>query len=128
MIHTRLPQGQRLLLEELKINLEGDKPALHGAAASIGNDGFNTHYRHIQVPIEYSGGLLIASGFLEELNSNRGFHSAWKYDEVHELRFEQGRLTATTNVSELMCGFRKDMRGRALTAGGGDAEGEGRVG
>ena len=66
--------GQRLFLEELEINLEDDKPALHGAAASIGNDGFNTHYRNIQMSIEYSGGLLIATGFHEELNSHGGFH------------------------------------------------------
>ena len=106
--------GQRLFLEELKINLANEKPSLHGAIASAGDDRFNSSYRNIHMPIQYCGGLLIATGFNEELNAHKGFHPAWKYDEVHELRFDRGRLTASTDVSELMHGFRKEMRGRPL--------------
>ena len=106
--------GQRLLLEELRINLEDDKPSIHGAVASAGDDRFNSHYRNVHIPIQYCGGLLIATGFDEELNSHKGFHAAWKYDTVHELKFDRGRLTSANDVSELIRGFRAEMRGRPL--------------
>ena len=110
--------GQRLFLEELKINLEDDKPPLQIAVASIGDARFNSSYLDIHMPISYCGGLLIATGFIEALNSHKGFHSAWKYDEAHELKFERGRVTSATDVSELVRGFRKEMRGSPLQPNG----------
>ena len=43
-----------------------------------------------------------------------GFQPAWKYEEVHELQFETGRLVATNDVSEKMREFREEMRGSVL--------------
>ena len=110
-------RGYRLFLQELDINLGSEKPKLHGSVASgpsTCHDLFDSHYLNIHMPILYTGGLLIGSRFVDELYVPMGFQPAWKYEEVHELQFEAGRLDATKGVSEKMREFREDMRGCAL--------------
>jgi hypothetical protein len=41
--------------------------------------------------------------------SNMGFHPAWKYEIVHELIFEDGRLTQETDWSEKMAHIRQQF-------------------
>lgn len=110
-------KGDRLFLEELDINLGTEKPRLHGAVPSGSGTEyhlFDSHYTNIHMPIPYTGGLLIALGFVDELYVPMGFQQAWKYEEVHELLFENGRLKAARNVSDTMREFREEMRGCAL--------------
>ncbi|MAT97925.1 MAG: hypothetical protein CL608_12335 [Anaerolineaceae bacterium] len=108
----------QLLLANLRINLfEGFQdyqrkqgPPINDcapAASSTKNDEFierlfNNHYEGINYPLDYSGGLLIADGFLSELYVHMGFHPAWKYTEVIEIIFENGVLEKITDRSQKM--------------------------
>jgi hypothetical protein len=63
-------------------------------------DLFNNHYVDVNYPLDYTGGLLLARGFLDELYVHMGFHPAWKYEEVVELVFEKGALQDEYNRSQ----------------------------
>ena len=54
---------------------------------------FNNQYADVNYPIAYTGGLLLARGFIQKLYEHMGFHPAWKYEQVIELS-EQASLSA----------------------------------
>ena len=55
-------------------------------------DMFSQHYVGLKYPLDYTGGLLLASGFISSLYVHMGFHPAWKYKSVIELVFSKGIL------------------------------------
>ncbi|MBL8820726.1 MAG: hypothetical protein JNL58_32185 [Planctomyces sp.] len=73
------------------------------------HDWFNNHYRNINYHLEYSGGRLIANGFIRDLYVHMGFQPAWKYKCVRELLFENGRLTSNTDRSTEMAELRQSF-------------------
>lgn len=70
-------------------------------------DFFNNHYAAINYHLEYSGGLLLADGFLRDLYVHMGFHPAWKYERVVELVFANGILTEESDRSKKMAEVRE---------------------
>jgi len=50
-------------------------------------------YGPLHVPMSFTGGLLLADGFIRELYVHMGFHPAWKYRQVREVLLEGGQLT-----------------------------------
>ncbi len=66
--------------------------------------GFN--YEGFQEPIPFTGGLLLAEGFIRELYVHMGFHPAWKYKTVREVIFDAGRLTEDYDRSAEMATIR----------------------
>lgn len=63
--------------------------------------GFNCLYRGLNFPLLFTGGLLLGRGIVRGLLVNMGFHPFWKFEEVHELIFEQGALLVATDKSEV---------------------------
>lgn len=117
---------ERLLLGSLDVNLdplEGTaerRPPLNGVPPVHDAGGmFDTRYEKVSLALPFTGGLLIARDFQEELYVHMGFHPAWKYAEVHELRFEDGRLTSSEDVSAKMRHVREEMRDALLEPGAG---------
>ncbi len=113
----------RLVLDKLHINLlaEGeDYPRLEGPSingvlptASTGEyDWFNNHYEGLEYHLEYSGGLLLAEGFIESLYVHMGFHPPWKYRHVVELILENGVLQQEFDRSEKMAEIRDHFASR----------------
>ena len=111
---------KRLVLSDLHINLmksEGryqrqEGPDINGVKATDRkdkHDWFNNHYESLAYHLEYSGGLLIADGFLRELYVHMGFHPPWKYESVFELIFEGGILKQEFDRSERMAEIRKEF-------------------
>lgn len=85
-------------------------PAINGIVPTTSKeeyDWFNNHYEKINFHLEYSGGLLLADGFIDELYVHMGFHPAWKYEKVRELVFENGILVGDYDRSEKMAEIRK---------------------
>lgn len=111
----------RLVLDKLHVNLitrvEGkpgydqvEGPAINGilpAPPKKRQDIFNNHYVGLKYHLEYSGGLLLADGFIESLYVHMGFHPAWKYKTVIELIFDAGTLKEEFDRSERMAEIRK---------------------
>ena len=96
--------SNHLVAKDLRINLlkTGDEefrrvvgPAINDVAPTppgVRFNFFNNHYEGIDYHLEYSGGLLLANGFIDDLYVHMGFHAPWKYENVIELLFENGVL------------------------------------
>src|SRR5436190_13461316 len=111
----------RLVLDTLHVNLyrkgEGKQrhqrevgPVINGVTplpAEKEFDFFNNHYRGLNYHLEYSGGLLLADGFIRSLYVHMGFHPPWKYERVIELIFDGGILKQEFDLSEQMAEFRE---------------------
>jgi hypothetical protein len=111
----------RLVLDTLHVNLiwggEGKQhhvreegPVINGVTPSPprkGFDFFNNHYEGLDYHLEYSGGLLLADGFIQSLYVHMGFHPAWKYKTVIELTFEGGILKQEFDRSQKMADIRE---------------------
>lgn len=110
----------RLVLDTLYVNLMRDGgeyerlqgPMINGVIPT-GPDGefelFNNHYEGIDYHLEYTGGLLLADEFIEELYVHMGFQSAWKYKRVIELIFANGILKEEHDRSARMAEIRKSI-------------------
>ena len=113
--------NDRLVIANLDVNLieEGDKsfsrqegPPINGIRPTGTEkefDLFNNYYQGINYHLEYSGGILIADGFISNLYVHMGFHPAWKYEYVIELIFEKGRLAGELDRSEEMVEMRNKV-------------------
>lgn len=75
--------------------------------------GFNCVYRGLNLPLPFTGGLLLGTGLVRGLLVNMGFHAFWKFEEVHELVFRQGQLVSAADKSELA----RTVRERNLVEG-----------
>lgn len=75
---------------------------------------FNCVYAGLDLPIDFSGGLLVADHFIPELYVHMGFHPAWKYRMVCELLFEHGLVSEMRDVSQRIEEIRRRMAGQPL--------------
>jgi len=93
-----------LILDALSVNLQETKaPTINGILPEPPASRFklfNNVYNNLNVRLYYTGGLLLGHDFISELYVHMGFHPAWKYKEVFELFFENGRLTGEFDRSE----------------------------
>lgn len=99
-----------LVLDNLSVTLSHPAPVLFGVKPSKPKSEhsiWDAFYIDLKHPVKFTGGLLIATGFIQELYVHMGFHPAWKYEEVYELIFEDGTLKDAFDRSEYMADFRK---------------------
>ncbi len=120
-----------LFLEELRVGLSAeDKEATKAGGGrplfgKVPGYTFGTAvYESLHSPVPFSGGLLIADGFIRELYVHMGFHPAWKFTEVHELLFEEGRLAEARDCSEAMARVRERLTQQPLSPGSGASTAE----
>lgn len=117
--------GSRLVLHTLHVNLftEGEVyerqegPPINGVTPTGPrgeDDWFNNHYVGIEYHLKYTGGLLLADGFIDDLYVHMGFHPAWKYTHVVELLFTKGVLQRKFDRSARMT----ELRQTILDSGG----------
>jgi hypothetical protein len=81
-------------------------PELFGVRAKPGGPIFQLQFEGLHRPIEFSGRLLLARGFIRELYVHMGFHPAWKYRNVVECSFQGGMLSEVCDRSEAMATIR----------------------
>jgi hypothetical protein len=100
----------KFLLHKLQINLDGEAPLINGVKSLAQERGiFNRVYEALDLPVAFTGNLLAASGFIQELYVHMGFHPAWKYRTVFELVISDGHVLETRDVSGSMEQIRKEM-------------------
>lgn len=97
----------RLVLDALRVRLKcpGEAPIINGVRPFL--EYGNPRYEGLGYHLEYSGGLLLATGFIESLYVHMGFHPAWKYKTVIELIFDAGILKEEIDRSERMAEIRE---------------------
>jgi len=114
-------RDDRLLLDALQVNLDEPAPTVLGVTPETPPDSsdYSAIYRDMAAPIGFTGGLLAARDFIEELYVHMGFHPAWKYREVRELLVEGGVVTANRDCSEQISETRQRLSEHPLEPGPG---------
>jgi hypothetical protein len=98
-----------------KLSFEpGIAPPIHGVNAKrTGRNeqsySCNHVYRQLNLPLTYSGGILLGTGFIRDLYVHIGFAPAWKYTKVLELIFSEGKLSGRHDRSEACRIFREGV-------------------
>jgi len=107
-----------LLLDTLQTNLDLAGPAINNILPEFSTRStFNNTYHDLNLHIDFSGGMLVANGFIQALYVHMGFHPAWKYETVIELAFSNGYLLDTKDVSGQMAELREKMTRQPLQPG-----------
>jgi len=99
----------KLFLGALQVNLKREGPAIHDVIPVFSQEStFDNIYSHLNLPVDFSGGILAASDFVQGLYVHMGFHPAWKYRSVFELIVSHGSVIETRDVSERMQAIRNE--------------------
>ena len=109
-----------LVLETLHINLlDKDQNFASQTGPVINNvspsgpdsewDIFNNHYTGMKYRLDYTGGLLLADGFIDDLSFHIGFEPAWKFKRVLELVFANGVVQMEFDRSEQIAQAREKI-------------------
>ena len=68
----------------------------------------------LREPVPFSGGMLLGDGFIQEMYVHMGFHAAYKFRNVHEVIFKEGRVVMEADRSAEMAEFREMIAGHPL--------------
>ena len=110
--------SNKLFLDTLQINLDHEGPVINNVRPVFSTQGmFNNLYNNLKLSVNFTGGLLIAAGFIQKLYVHMGFHPAWKYETVYELSFSEGDVLKTQDVSKEMAELRAKMTRKPLQPG-----------
>ena len=108
----------KLVLDTLQVNLGRAGPPIEGVEPVFSNSClFDNTYKEMDLPVNFTGGLLVADGFVHDLYVHMGFHPAWKYETVFELVVSQGRVLETSDVSREMSELRTKLKRQPLEPG-----------
>jgi hypothetical protein len=112
----------KLFLDTLQTNMGQEGPLINRVKPGFPTkDTFDNIYRDPGLHIPFTGGMLVANGFIQTLYVHMGFHPAWKHEIVFELVFSQGDLLETRNVSRPMAELRQEMIRQPLQPGRDDS-------
>jgi len=71
-------------------------------------------YSDINLKMTYTGGMLLAKDFIQEMYVHMGFHRTWCYEIIFELIFEHGELQSETDQSGRMRHIREMLGDKAV--------------
>lgn len=102
--------SNKFLLDALQVNLQHEGPAIDAIKPVFSRQGtFDNTYSFLDLPVDFTGGILAAREFRQGLYVHMGFHPAWKYKYVFELVISHGYVLETRDVSERMQEIRHAM-------------------
>lgn len=103
---------EALRLKDAYVMLDRERPLLFGRKPVHVPKDYVYVYRGLQVPVAFTGTLLLASGFISSLGVNMGFQPAWKFEEVHELLMEAGQVVCAEDRSAHIAQARELLSGQ----------------
>jgi hypothetical protein len=106
----------RILLTGLNICLreEAHYPEVGRRKPSFSDDLLGgAAYRHLGIPMGFSGGLLLGRDFIQDLYLRMGFHKPHVYRDVKEVLFSDGRVLEVRYHSGRIRQLRERMRSDA---------------
>ena len=109
-------RGQWLRLETLIVASAQEAPRVFSVLPTDPTAKFLV-YEDIGQIMPFTGGLLLGTGFIEDLYVHMGFHPGWKYRKVHELIIENGRVVQEADRSGEMSELRRWLAERPLKPG-----------
>lgn len=96
-------ENDKIFLKNLHISCKDNYyPDFNGIKVISNKENFMEHhlYKNINLPILYTGQIVVGSGFLNQYYIHMGYQRAWAYKTVLEFVFEEGILLDTINHSE----------------------------
>ncbi len=75
---------------------------INGKKPSKGERYFKHRFPDLNLKIKFTGTLLIARDFIQEMYIHMGFQRPMSYENVIELYFEKGKFTKEKNLSKKM--------------------------
>lgn len=102
-----------IFLKNLHISCKDDSyPDLNGIKVKTNKDSFIEHhlYKNVNLPILYTGQIVVGSKFLNQYYIHMGYQRAWAYKTVLELVFEEGILLGTIDHSEKAENIREQIQ------------------
>ena len=108
MLHTGCYRGyyslfavkeNELLLDKLFVNQEEELPVWRGVEPVTGEDVKWT-YAGLDLPIDYTGGIIVGDGFLHKYYQHMGYQYPHCYEEVLEFKFTGGELEDVIDKSD----------------------------
>jgi hypothetical protein len=107
---------------------EGAPPRLFGTKPAIaGRREIHPgawRYQRLNIPIAFTGRLLVGHGPVDMGRLHMGFRPAWLYRTVQELTFRRGHLTAVKNRSAVLATVRQRLGPHAVQPASGDTRRE----
>lgn len=90
-------------LDDVGLVLDGEKtaPSVNGVTPQQTGPGPYV-YPNLDMPIPFTGRLLIARDFIQSLYVHMGFHPAWQFEESWELTLDDGILIEGRDLSAEM--------------------------
>ena len=109
----------KFLLDNLQINIDPqEETSINGVKPERDRRRLFSHvYASLHLPIPFTGNILAAGEFIQELYVHMGFHPAWKYKKVLELILSDGEVIEIRDISKQMEDVRKEMVKSPLTPG-----------
>ncbi len=100
--------NDRLILQGILINIKDTPVPINEKSPIDGKDYFFDYlYENLEYTSDFSGKLLIAKDFIQELYVHMGFQAPTSYQTVIELTIEEGKIISTEDFSEKMEYWRK---------------------
>ena len=99
----------QIFLSELCIGIKGQVPKIEGVEGR--KDKYRgVVYKGLHFPVEYSGGVILGKGFMNEFYVHMGFHRPHCYEKVFELFVENGKLLGSEDCTSKMEKIRDIVR------------------
>jgi hypothetical protein len=104
-----------ILLKNLYINCaDNSYPETNGVSVSDFSEEEHNHWGHhvyenINIPMKYSGKIVVGKGFIQKYYIHMGYQRAWAYETLVELVFEKGVLTQKIDHSGVAEALRKSL-------------------
>lgn len=102
-------KDKKLVVENLHVNnATNDYPEINGVKPidEKAESSFYAYY-NVDLPIDYTGKILLGYGFLRRYYQHMGYQAPHAYQELLMLTFNNGELVLTKDLSEKAADFRK---------------------
>jgi len=106
----RIEEG-RLLLSDLQVGSVDAPPAINGVEPSTDEYGQVWTYLDLDVPVAFSGDLIVGADPILELYVHAGFLPAWHYERVLAFALDNGLVVGTEDRTEEVAAFRAERTG-----------------
>lgn len=101
-----------IFLDKLNISITNNPvPEINGVKpqSSGCDDTFRGVYKGLNLPIKYTGSIILGRKFIDRYYIHMGFQRAHAYEEVIEIVFVRGRVVRTIDHSNIAAEIRKQI-------------------
>lgn len=106
-----------IFVKELYVNsFDGNYPLIDGVGIATEKDGspamYMSHhvYKGLNIPVPFSGKILVGDKFLPGFYIHMGHQMPWAYEILKELVFEDGKLLETNDLSAVAATLRERVQ------------------